>query len=462
MDQLRKALAWLKKYHFWVLAIVIVVIAAACWYSSTGVLAKQFQANQQEIQAAFATSQRISAEPFHANPGINKDQEAEIDKRSAAVNEAWRRLYERQQDKVLNWPPELGPEFAATVEKYKFGDELPANILAIYRDYAVRHFPQLPKAIDAAEIQESDRGGMYRGVSRESMERAPAADGRRDYRSAPEPVEDDHICEWLDQQTVREQLQFQDRPSSLRVWVTQENLWAYHTLLNVIAATNSYANADRKSNAAVRTVEMLEVGKSAALSSRTPGRILLDDSVRGPATAFGVDPSGRGGGEVIAGGREGSGQPISREQEETLLLSGRYVDAEGKPLVTFNSSPVASLNSAEYKRLPVRMVLRMDSKYLSYLIAQCANQPLQIEVQEVRINPSDGGAGAGASAFSSSRERGVAIGVFDSRTNGPERFPVNENLVQAVVQGVIYIFNAPNVGSSAGIAAANDVQPGSL
>ena len=56
-----------------------------------------------------------------------------------------------------------------------------------------------------------------------------------------------------------------------------------------------------------------------------------------------------------------------------------------------NLANVRSAFGKDIKRLPVRLVIKMDWKSLSYLIAQCANQPLQIEVQEVRINPVDGG-----------------------------------------------------------------------
>ena len=43
----------------------------------------------------------------------------------------------------------------------------------------------------------------------------------------------------------------------------------------------------------------------------------------------------------------------------------------------------------EFKRLPVRMRLWMDQRWLPHLISECANAPLQVEVQEVRINVAD-------------------------------------------------------------------------
>ena len=68
------------------------------------------------------------------------------------------------------------------------------------------------------------------------------------------PEDDDYICEWFDQAVIRDELNFPQRPSSLRIWVTQEDLWVYHTLLDVIAKTNQAAGATRMSNAAVKVV----------------------------------------------------------------------------------------------------------------------------------------------------------------------------------------------------------------
>jgi hypothetical protein len=83
----------------------------------------------------------------------------------------------------------------------------------------------------------------------------------------------------------------------------------------------------------------------------------------------------------------------------------------------------------------------MDVRSLTYLIAQCANQPLQVEVQEVRINPADGGVSAGSSRSARGQDfsGGSRLGV-----GGVETFPANPNLATVVIQGVIYIFNEPS------------------
>jgi uncharacterized protein involved in exopolysaccharide biosynthesis len=42
MDQIRKALAWLKQYHFWVLSVLVAFIGLGCWIAA-GTLSKDFR-----------------------------------------------------------------------------------------------------------------------------------------------------------------------------------------------------------------------------------------------------------------------------------------------------------------------------------------------------------------------------------------------------------------------------------
>ena len=434
MDQLKKALGWLKQNHFWVLTGLIAIVGLACWYTSSGALGKETSANQATIKQAFNTPKNIASEPFHPNPVINDKQREQVQLRAKTVAEMWQQLYDRQRTEVLKWPEQsLTLEFREAVEKLKFGDEFPIHLATIYQNYISGYFPELPKRIQAKIIEGDGRGGGYN--SRPGGGRGDEGGGVL----TPDAFQPDYICEWLDQQDVRALLQFDTTPSPLRIWVTQEDLWAYQTLLDVIAATNAAVQADRPDNAAVRTIETLEVGKKAAVVVRSD-RIALDANVRATAAgAVAAEGTREGGG--MDSGRESQGGPTA-EQEQVMLLSRRYIDQDGNPIaVTGGLTNFQSTFGVEYKRLPVRLVLKMDVRSLSFLIAQCANQPLQIEVQEVRINPLDGGAGAGGS-----RARGAEMGSMSMGRGigGEEQFPLQPNQAQVVIRGVIYIFNEPS------------------
>jgi hypothetical protein len=141
------------------------------------------------------------------------------------------------------------------------------------------------------------------------------------------------------------------------------------------------------------------------------------------------EASGRGGADDAASG-------------DAALLAVRYLDNDEKPIAAPDPAAGASAFGTEYKRLPVRMVLQMDQRWLPHLISECANAPLQVEVKEVRINPSENG-GSGGGYGRGGREGG-GYGSMASQEGdqmGPEAEP---NIRHVIIQGIIYIFNEPN------------------
>jgi len=218
-----------------------------------------------------------------------------------------------------------------------------------------------------------------------------------------------------------------------------------------------------------------------------------EGDARNPYGAY--DTQGAGASMEMDRGRSGGGGygvtsgDMSPEQEQSFLLSYRYLDGEGKPVPLGGAGggdPSMSLDATvsepastpatpvdltafgrEYRRLPVRMTLQMDQRWLTHLISECANQPLQVEVQEVRINASDAGTSSGGEGFGrgaygggggraayggggyggGGREGGYGGGgagsPFPDQT-GVQTFPAQPNTVNVIIQGIIYIFNEPN------------------
>jgi hypothetical protein len=512
MDQVRTILNWLKQQHFWVLCGVAALIALGCWWSASGAMSTKYDTNQKTIAGTFTSLESARNLEFHANQTIIDKQDAERKKQLESVTQLWQQLYDRQKSGVLKWPAALGQGFADAIATKKFPEEIESSLRNRYRDYIDRHFPELPKRIGARPIEDTTTTGgtgFGRGPGRFEGEGAGYAPGML-------PEEDNYICEWLDQLVVRQELDFPERPSSLKIWVTQENLWVYDTLLDVIAKTNAKANATRMSNAAVKVVVSLEVGQRAAPYSRQPNRLLMPPPAAaavpagemgaeggptaGPApSAFGSSPRmGAEGGFGPGGGGMGSPE-MSPAQEQTFLMDGRYLDDKGMPIRVGggaiaeggveapppDAAPAAPTNEPApplgpevlgigYKRLPIRMVLHMDLRWLPQLITNCANEPLRVEVQEVRINPPGvtadaagggggfGGFGGGERGFGGG-ERGFG-GGGGSATNpfpdlsGIQNFPAQPHVGTVVIQGVIYIFNQPD-GTLLETASAASEQP---
>ena len=69
----------------------------------------------------------------------------------------------------------------------------------------------------------------------------------------------DTIVKWVDQGDLRQRLEFAARPSSLQIWVTQEDLWVFENLLHAIANTNKEKNAIKEARAlGITTVSLID------------------------------------------------------------------------------------------------------------------------------------------------------------------------------------------------------------
>ncbi len=459
MDQVKAFLGWLKAQHFWVLTVLTIFVGLGVWYTGSGQLAQETTENKRKIGAEFSQASQIKQKPFHPNDEVNKVQAEENRQLAAKVRAAWRKLYDRQVTEVLTWPPQLSETFRKTVSRQQFGDDILKPFRNNYLNYIKRRFPDLLEIVEAREIPDDGstrgargggRGGFGGGFGGEGFGGGGFGGGGfgGGVRSDDELVEEDYLIEWHDQLEVRQQLAWEETPSSIAIWVTQEDLWVYETLLKAIAATNKAAGADRYSNAAIRDIIALQVGKAVKQTSSSGNRIVIPSAgaTAGGGGEFG-DFGDFGGGEDAGmegfggGGEdysmEGFGEGAGEGDESAQLLTGRYLDEENKPML----APVgegAFQYGTEYKRLPVRLVLKMDQRWLSRLITELANAPLQVEVQEVRINPAEDssfGSGGSSRRNSSRGGGGDEVLAFDREPQVRE---------QVVIEGIVYLFYPPD------------------
>jgi hypothetical protein len=127
----------------------------------------------------------------------------------------------------------------------------------------------------------------------------------------------------------------------------------------------------------------------------------------------------------------------------------RYIDNDGKPI------PDASTGlGVEYRRLPVRMRLMMDARWIPKVLVECANAPLPIEVQRLRINPEQSGASFDMSAFAGAgggggEAGGRPFGGGGTRSFGGEGYTPSvgspsADLATVEIYGFVYIYNPPD------------------
>lgn len=466
MDQLKVALAWLKKHHFWVLALVVVGAVTGVWYTGSASVASATTSAKTTIENEFNKIQGHQQAAFKPNDNINRSQREEAVKQAENVLAEWNKLYQVQKETVLIWPEELSERFIRAVQNDRFGDPIANTLRNLYQNYISEAFPSLLEIVDARPMPTDGTGGAV--MSRGMM----GGEYGGEYGGGPQDPslaedQEDYLVEWLDQGALRSRLDLKATPSAIQVWVLQEDLWVYRSVLGAIADTNAATGASRRERAAVQTIIELKVGQAAGGSTPEEQRIIAPEkeevATSGFGGGFGGEFGGMGGmsgeyggmggmggeyggmggmggmgGEYGGmggmggmggeyGGMGGEAGAAEGADAATVLLTGRYLDDAGQPIQSVTPGDYSF--GREFKRLPVRMVLEMDTRWLPELMWELANAPLQVEVEQVRFNP-------GKEGQSSASMRGGP--------NDAAAFDRRPTVGTVIVHGIVYIFNQPD------------------
>ncbi|MEX0936327.1 MAG: hypothetical protein WDZ59_00595 [Pirellulales bacterium] len=400
MDQLRSIMKTLGRQHFWILCGLVVVLCLVGWWMASGTLVEQYEANSSTVNSRFTAVQSIVSEQQHPNDRITQRVQELTAAQREQVLALWQALYDRQTREVLQWPEEMGDDFLNYIDDIEPESTIQYQFLERYQDRVKERFQQFHKIVDA---------------------QPPNSDGA-DLQSQPTNRFSAYKVHWEDHDQIAAKFVWVDRPNSLKVWITQEDLWVYETLLRIIRNVNQ--NATGSHNAPIKVISALKVGTEAIEGSDTQGRIYrksLPDDQASLAQS------------VAAAPRATSDAAVD---EATALKNNRYLDAQWQPLPASQAG-----EGIEFKRLPVRMELTMEKLDLPELLVECANAPLPVEVRQVRINREQNTGGtrdwappAPGSGPNSQGEENV--GWVDSPSIGT-----------VIVHGVIYIYKEPDLAA---------------
>lgn len=448
MDQVRTILKVIWEQRFWVLGVLGTIVAVVCWSMATGTLNEEFSKRKSAIDQAFSAVNTIQSEPNHPNEDIIAGDIRQAKQQRDMVRQVWQELYQRQREEVLSWPQALGQDFVKYMDGKEFLDNISLQMRERYLNYIENRFDALLEIVQAKKIVDR-RSARSAGRGREGGEGFDLDGGGFNRRGAAseDSDDDDYLVQWTDQGMLAQKLSFPTTPSSEQVWVTQEDLWVYETLLNVIADTNKARKATRPDNTAVRVIEQLDVGAAAGVVAG--GSVYIPQAMAegagggrggeefGGYGEFDEGSYGRGGygeagfgGEMMGGRDEGffEGRGRGGMDEGISPLANRYLDSEGKP----DPNTSGSFGTAEYRQLPIRMNLTMDQRWLPRLLIECANAPLPVEVNQVRVNPNQAGAVLGSRSGGGMRSR-----TMQTLTPDP-------NLAEVEIRGVVYIYKKPD------------------
>lgn len=427
MEQLRVVLEKLKKYHFWILCGLIVVLALGVWFLATTDRASAFSADKKKIDDKIRDTSGVGQNPSQPQPSdtfnqavairIDGDmqgksekaiQEALIksssDSLAGNVNSAATRLFDDQREG--NRLPRIfadANEQAAFEAQFKTVwnhrieeiEKPPASanpkdyvLDPQFRDrYRERIKDIFPRLFDMIELRTTfDESGYPVGGSHRMGNLAAGGF----VETGGKPGQSKGVVDWPDAEKIKDSFHdWNDTPSTLAVMITQEDLWVYEALLRVIHNTNDmdakhekYVSPGTQAKARIKAIEALEIGPAAAQSwAASENAVFVFAEGGGAATAT----AGAGGRSAMGPGPAGAGfmgrgAMGSGAASGASVLAGRYVNDTGKPVDDLSQDP-----NKEFRMMPIDMRLMIEQKDIPRLLVECANSSMRIDVRSVRI-----------------------------------------------------------------------------
>ena len=481
MDQVKVALAVVKKYHFWILSLVVLITGATVWFMAADTLAKAFEADKGKIEAATK-----SLDPFNGGELPNASFKEKVDTLheglKVEVGDVWKELYQKQV-KLFVWPDLI----KADIAKLQPGEPIPDRLRAFYNNNIVRdEWQRVLNEIDIRrpKFDEEDQAGQN----------MPGMGGGFGGNT---PLDLEGLVVWDEAKrlAIINRYYTEKPPSDLRVRLTQEDLWLFEkSLIPVVNAVN--ANAHDAADAAIKRIDVLDLAQWAinAANEREfvlykPGDGMSKQGGMGGGMGGGMDMGAMaqqmqaGGAGMEGAAAEGAGNAggdaaaAGDNAGDSALLDNRYLDDQGKPM---KGDPAGF---AEFKQMFVYMKFIMNQRKVPDLLAACANVPLPIEARQVRVHVIEqssgasqpggmmgggmmgmGGGGGGmmdmpgmaggmGGGMGGMQPMGMAGGGMGGMAGmgggggGGPSLPYEPGPYDAVVElsGVIYLYNAPDI-----------------
>jgi len=161
MEQLKSIAVVLKKYHFWILCGLAIVIGLPVWSLATAGLGRKIEDRQVKITGERKQMGAICATNPHPNQPVvdaKVDQQAA---RKAEALDAWKKLYDKQE--ADNQLPEFLQKDKDFVDRFRSlagpDDTLRRTHLENYQNFISQYIPTLLKKLDVRQSKDGKGTG---------------------------------------------------------------------------------------------------------------------------------------------------------------------------------------------------------------------------------------------------------------------------------------------------------------
>ena len=239
MDKVKAFLAVVKKHHFWLLSVFCIIAGLVGWMMATGNLASAYTAEEGKIKSKFTSLDGILQTENFPNARSKEAVDKLGKEQKQKVRVAWQKVYDEQAP-FLKWPDYLGDDFLNYVKSKPWKSDFALRHREIYGREIRREFPKL-LAIVGAEAHD-----------------APKA-VETDEKSGRTLNEDRVVWAAENQEKIASKLNFAVAPAAIDIWLTQEDLWIYQTLLTIIRNVN-----EGEIVPAIKVIDELVIAQNAA------------------------------------------------------------------------------------------------------------------------------------------------------------------------------------------------------
>lgn len=434
MTKFQIVLAYIKKYIFWVITGLCLVVTFIVGTSVTGSKQAEFNAKVAEIDNHFSDIQRLAGQDV-PNEMVADQKKKDVLNLKETIIDAWYQLYNPQVQYFENlWPnfrnakgdvDAQAADYLDELQKtwrsqtvFDAADNMPSEVQDAYRQYVMQiqeldFMTRYKIYVPQTGVDGMEGAGMINGIINNQLQETTGTTGVE--------LPSEGMCTWDDvnRQQMRRRFRIMSRrigngkPNSTRkVLLVQEDIWMYNILLGAISKMNEKSEGSH--DAVVKRIFRIDIADDASTLNSTGD----DPSQRGSGRASARESRGfdekdknvvfnaeervisvaepqRTGNEELGEGdappeiveeEEGSSGMADSEFEE--IFDYRYCDSYGNYMSAVDLAAYLK-TKPEYIMMPVHIKILINQKKIPQFLLNCLNSEIPIYIHQISMKARD-------------------------------------------------------------------------